>query len=118
MKTARRGPPAATPGRPAFPPRRPRPRPRPAPPALPFRSPEQRRWFDAEVAAFSRLVHTARLAGDFVAAQRLEGELGLFTEAARTLLEAEAGCEVTYDEQSEQGKAVYSPDTGPPFRTT
>ena len=110
MKTARRSLPAAAPGRPAAPPRRARsPRPRPAP-GLPFRSPEQRRWFDAEVAAFSRHVHTARLGGDFVAAQRLERELSSFTKATRQLLEGSGGgYEAVHDEQ---GEKVYSPDDG------
>ena len=108
MKTARRSPPAAAPGRPAAPPRRARrPYPRPAR-ELPFRSAEQRRWFGAEVAAFSRHVHTARLAGDFVAAQRLERELTSFTEATRQLLEVNGG---GYEAlQGERDEKVYSAD--------
>lgn len=110
MKTARRSPPAAAPGRPAAPPRRARrPHPRPAR-ALPFRSAEQRRWFGAEVAAFSRHVHTARLAGDFVAAQRLERELGSFIEATRHLLEVNGeGYEALQDGED---RGAYSTNDG------
>ncbi len=109
MKAARRGPPAAAPGRPAAPPRRVRRSfPRPAR-ELPFRNPEQRRWFEAEVAAFSRYIHTARLGGDFVAAQRLERELTSFTEATRQLLERNGG---GYEAQGECDEKVYSPNDG------
>ena len=110
MKTARRSPPAAAPGRPAAPPRRARrPYPRPAR-ELPFRSAEQRRWFGAEVAAFSRHVHTARLAGDFVAAQRLERELTSFTEATRQLLGSGETYEATYNDEATYDNETASND--------
>ena len=57
--------------------------------------------------------HTARLAGDFVAAQRLEGELASFTEETRRLLGAGgADDEATYEEQGEHDKQVYRANDG------
>lgn len=50
------------------------------------------------MAASSRLVHMARLGGDFVAAQCLERELGSFIEETRRLLEAEGTGYEAYDE--------------------
>lgn len=69
--------------------RSPRTPPRPAAPrptglSPPFRG-EQRRWFDHEVGLLERLAHTARLAGDYVAAQRLERELEAFSAEATAL---------------------------------
>ena len=52
---------------------------------------EQRRWFDEEVRTLERLAHTARLLGDYVAAQRLERELDSFIVEASALLERERG---------------------------
>ena len=46
----------------------------------------QRRWFDHEVRTLQRLAQTERLAGDFVAAQRLERELDSFIREAAALL--------------------------------
>ena len=49
----------------------------------------QRRWFDHEIGTLRRLAQTERLAGDFVAAQRLERELDSFIREAAALLEQE-----------------------------
>lgn len=47
---------------------------------------EARRWFDREVRGLERLAHTERLAGDYVAAQRLERELDAFITQAFALI--------------------------------
>lgn len=49
----------------------------------------QRRWFDHEVRTLRRLAQTERLAGDYVAAQRLERELDSFIKEASALMEQE-----------------------------
>ncbi len=107
MKAARRSvkPVSSTPKRPAAPPRRPR-TPRTAAPPT-FQNERQRRWFEAEVEAFSRLVHTARLTGDFVTAQRLERELSSFVEETRLLLGAGETCEAIYRDDN----TVYTAST-------
>ncbi len=95
------------PANPVPPPRTPPPRPRvrvgtlraqpvqstqstqPSPNLLEHRYEAQRRWFDHEVGTLERLAQTERLAGDYIAAQRLERELDSFIREAAALLEQE-----------------------------